>query len=370
MKIQSGRLIVELNDKTGELERIVDGQKEIVHLDAQKNGRNDARLFRVIVPRDKWFTRYIDSHEAEAPKVEKQKDAIVLHWQSCRAAGEATGVSVEVRVESVPKHEEVRFTMKVMNNGAGPAIDVMFPVLGGYTHEADMTFGGFRWAGHDTKSFFPRKIGTTYGRSHQCFFSPWYAPWIDFSGTHGGISYIVYMTQPKMSGIFVENLAGYEKGVRLAYGFLFQTVVQPGETWTSPPVGISVHNGDLRDTADRYREWANTWFTPPPGKRTLRESIGYQNVFLRGFDGTPIRTLNSIPSVAATGRKYGVDQLSVWDYISLGNYNKQDDLDLLDYTPEEYATLAAGLRKAREEGTNVNALINFRLCPPTSTVYL
>jgi len=63
-----------------------------------------------------------------------------------------------------------------------------------------------------------------------------------------------------------------------------------------------------------------------------------------------------------------VDQLCVWDYVTLGNYSKHDDLDLLDYTSPEWKTVSK-VFDVFTRGTNVSALINFRLCNPTSSLY-
>jgi hypothetical protein len=196
-----------------------------------------------------------------------------------------------------------------------------------------------------------------------------YAPWADLSGPGGGISYINYMTRPQNGHVSLENLAGHGPGLRLAWGWVFPALIKPGQVWTSDAVGVSVHTGDWHATADRYRVWMNQWFKPPPTNPRHREMIGYQNVFLRGFDGEPFRPLDAVPQIAAAGRKYGVDHLTIWDFITIGNYAKRADLDVLDYTPREKAILREGLARAKAEGTNVSALINFRLTRSNTTLF-
>jgi len=63
------------------------------------------------------------------------------------------------------------------------------------------------------------------------------------------------MREPLIGGCGIENLAGYGRGLRLAFGWTYSPVIHPGETWSSPPIGIAVHSGDWHETADRYREW-------------------------------------------------------------------------------------------------------------------
>ena len=142
---------------------------------------------------------------------------------------------------------------------------------------------------------------------------------------------------------------------------------------TCPPVGISVHDGDWHTTADNFadnfNEWVATWFKLPPTPLSTRLSIGYQNVILRSLDGMFFRGLETIPEIAAAGRKFGVDHLSLWDYITAGNYARPNNLDVLDYTQREKDTIRKGLAQAKAEGTNVSALINFRLGNPMSSAY-
>lgn len=61
--------------------------------------------------------------------------------------------------------------------------------------------------------------------------------------------------------------------------------------------------------------------------------------------------------------------LALWDYIISGNYGRPDNNDLLDYSKIEKALLKKGIAQAKAEGTNVSALINFRLANCMSSVY-
>ncbi|MBN2202457.1 hypothetical protein JW777_10915, partial [bacterium] len=375
MELRNGRTILTIDERTGSIARLTDSRTGRVHLDACEGGRSDGRLFRVLLPVPEWSSRYADSHEQAAPTITREGGKVLLRWDNLKTRDEPAGVSAETAIEMPEGSDEVRFTLKIANGGPGPVADILFPWLGGWTgiggKNKDMMILGAKTSFHPHS--FPFHTGTTYARLHQRadFGYPLtlYAPWVDLSGPGGGISYIVYPASPQNGAVSVQNLAGYGPGLRLAYGWDFPTVIRPGEQWTSPPVGISLHGGDWKETADRWRAWMETWFVPPAGKRELRESIGFQNVWLRGFDGTPFRGLDSVPAVAAAGRKYGVNQLCIWDFITLGNYSKHADRDLLDYSPEERSVLSRGLAQARTEGTNVNALINFRLGNPNQTLF-
>ncbi|MBI4474209.1 MAG: hypothetical protein HY646_16175 [Acidobacteria bacterium] len=107
----------------------------------------------------------------------------------------------------------------------------------------------------------------------------------------------------------------------------------------------------------------STWFNPAASKREFRESIGSEHVFFHYFDGTPCRSYESLPDIAAHGREYGVRELCVWDRLALGIYGSavSPGEDLLQYNYKEKEALANVIRQAREGGTDVSALVNFRL---------
>ncbi len=345
-------------------------------LNATGDQRDDGCLFRIMVPHPERFSRCCDSRQQPPPTVVHASGATVLHWEDLRISGEgASGVSAEVHI-APGDDDEIRFELCVSNNGPDDVLDVWFPILGGWT--------GLGGKGRDTMILgaysefdphgFPYFGGTTYARQHQRrsigYPGTLYAPWIDLSGPGGGLSYLLYDQIPRNGFVACENMAGYHGGpLRLMYGWVSQTEIKPGACWHSAPVGISVHAGDWHATADRYRRWMERWCQAPPTSPRLRTSIGFQNVFFRGFDGEPFRELSTVPEVAAIGRRYGVDHLCVWDYVTMGNYSKHSDRDVLDWHPAECEVLMAGLRRAADEGSNVNALINFRLTDPTSTLY-
>ena len=371
----SGRLRLVIDKNTGSIVRIEDRKTSVIHLNSMGEGRDDGRLFRIIVPSSMWSSRYADSQDAPSPNIQDDANSINIIYPELLARGEVTGVSAMVRIELASETYEARFTLKLENHGTAPITEVIFPIIGGWTGiggkgKDKMILGA--WTEFNPYSF-PRNVGTTYARWHQRRFFRYpfdlYAPWVDLSGPGGGISYINYMDRPFNGGVYLENLAGYNPGMRLAFGWTHWPLIKNGETWTSPPVAVSLHEGDWRDTADKYNTWVDTWFSPAPGRRSARASIGFQNVFLHGFDGTPIRGLESIPEIARVGRKYGVDQLCVWDFLILGNYTKHADLDILNFNDVEKEILRKGLHQAKKEGTDVSALINFRITNPMSTLY-
>ncbi len=345
----------------------MDTRSGLVHLDALGGGCSDGRLFRVNVPSDTWSSRYADSHAQATVELTREKDGLRLWYPDLVVAtGETHGVSAEVRVTPSPAADEALFTLRLENDGPTEINEVRFPWVGGWTGYGGKGLDRMALGAHnffDPHSF-PTPVGNTYALNDQRrkFLYPvnLFAPWLDVSGPIGGLSYLNYMSRPENGCISIENLAGYGSGLRLAFGWAHFIVLRAGETWTSPPVGLAVHDGDWHDTADRYRRWFETQYPPDLSRRSLRAMIGFQNVFFRGFDGSPIRSLDEIPRVAAIGREYGVEHLCVWDSLTLGNYANKGARDLTDYPAAERAVLSEGLKQAEAEGTYTSALINFR----------
>lgn len=369
MNLQSGRLRVDFDPRSGAITRVTDTVSGRVHLDAMSGDRDDARLFRLVSPRPMWFSRYLDSHEQPA-QITAAADRLIIRHPALagHGEGEPSGIATEVTVAVSPEPDELLFTIKVQNHSAEVVNEVLFPWLSAWsgqpgTHQFTLGANSQMDPGAMLR-FDQRAAGNTYARNIQRMGLEYpvrlYLPWLDLSGPGGGLSSIAYMPQATNCMLCFENLLSYRPGTKLAFGWAFLVALQPGETWQSPPVGLALHEGDWHETADRYRRWLEPRQQFAPGKRTQGDMIGFQNIFFRGFDGKPVRPLQELPRVAAVARKYGVNHLAVWDYLTLGNYSKHDPLDLLDYEGEDRRALAEGLHQARAEGSNVSALINFR----------
>ena len=373
MELCNGRLLLVMDEKTGSVRLVRDREAGLTHFDMTDESAPARSAFRLMAPSPEWPGRHCDSGDTAPPHVTQTGETVALHYPDLRAAGTATGISASVMVE--PGTDEVLFSIRVENRGELDIIETQFPWVGGWRGIGgpgkDRMIAG-ACAECDPHGY-PANRGRTYARGHQRGNVGYpvytYAPWLDISGPGGGVSLINYMRSPLNSFIAWENLRGYDPGLCLAVTWVFTNIIRPGESWESPPVGLSVHNGDWHDTADRYRAWASGWYRPAPTPRKVREAIGVQNVFFRNFDETPIRSFDTLPAVAAAGRKYGVDHLCVWDSAFLGTYMTPVKRDMLEMTEGDRAALSEGIRRARAEGTTVSALVNPRLIDPGLPVF-
>jgi len=363
-ELRNGRMVLSIDVRTGVVSRIEDSATGLVHVDAEMGGRADGRLFRLVAPSGMWWSCYADTQDQTDITCTRTDDGLTLEYPDLKAAdGEQTGLGVTVDIRPGGK-DEFEFRMQIENNGPRTVIDAAFPLVGGW-HEHSENDRICLGANSTIK---PRKLspsaGNNYARNGRrlgWFYPVWLScPWIDVSTPRGGLSYINYMEEGRNGRFWADNLAGYGDDFRLMFGWSHLIALRPGQPWSSPPMGLSVHGGDWRETANRYGAWFDAKYPPDYSRPTVRSRIGFQNVFFRGFDGTPIRSLDYISEVAASGRRYGVDMLCVWDTLTLGNYARHDPHDLTDYPSEDREKLRRGLQQAESEGTRTCALTNFR----------
>jgi len=380
MAFNAGQTKIMIDPNSCSIRALEDAGRGIRHVPAGNPSNHYCSLFRIVTPSSEWKSRYAEGAGQKAPEARSDNDKLTFKFDDLAAKdGRQTGIEAEVRICRSRAEDEIIFQLRITNRGSNDITEVVFPRIGGWT--------GLGGPGKDTillganEKFdphsLPKNFGATYARWHQRI-PEWLGiefpmrlnvPWIDISGPKGGLSYINYMTTAKNGYITVENEAGYEPGFWLAFGWAHMVCIKPGESWTSPKIGIAVHSGDWHETADRYRLWMKENLPPIRNNKSLRKSIGFQNVFFRGFDGEPIRDLAEIPAVAASARKYGVNHISVWDYTSLGNYVMRPECELLDYNESDLVKITGGIKRAVAEGSQVSLLINFRHLNPAAKWY-
>jgi len=335
------------------------------------------RLFRVMCPSALWMGRYADSHESGAPETEVSEEKLVFFYPRLRAGnGEEIGVSARVEVELPCDSAEAFFSVELKNNSSGRLQEIWFPWIGsglqveGRTDRFMLGSGEWRGLYPDPAEQFGFNLWSHHRR--QCY--PSFIPFLDISNDGRGLSYISYHEKPVVVKIMSEDLEQAPGGGSLSFAWVYYPFTLPGRAWSSPRVGIGVHQGDWHATADRYRAWADSWWKAPATPERLKASIGFQNIQVHRADGLGLYRYEDIPRLAGAGLKYGVDDLCLWTLSHFGLYCRPEaweGSDLLeerdpDYSPEG---LRSALTEAKELGVNVSALVNFRLIQRYSEVY-
>lgn len=361
MKLENGLLRLEFDERTGSLIQIEDSKSGQQFL----SDHSGSRLLKVIIPSQEWTSQFADSNESSRPRMESRNGNLIITYDSLLAAGQPSGVSARIQVDLPAGSLEALFQVQLHNDGPYEVHEVLFPWAGGWT--------GIAGPGKDQivagcVSIDPHKFplsSYTLMRLHQRKYLSYQLalklPWLDISGGGKGISYICYQEQPYVSGIAIENLKHHKEGICLSWAWVNYPFIKPGQTWTSPKVGIAVHQQDWHATADRYRIWMEGWWHAPETPDSLRTAIGFQNVQFRSWDGYEFHQFNELPALAAKGMKYGVEHLCVWDAIGQLYAQLENKEDSFIDKGERIEELRQALYETKQLGCNVSTIVNMRL---------
>ena len=373
MEITNGRTSIAFGT-SGAVARVMDAESGYVYFDAPGA---DQRLFHLVVPSPTWSSRFIagHGHEQAAPLITENRESTILRYANLEVEGKPSGISAEVILNMPEGTDEIRMSLQLTNRGDETVNTAIFPWVNGWQDPDDsdqIVLGpAFKKLLSELSHWCPAWGNDTLRHELTADY-PTFAsvPWADISGKDGGVSFVNYQRQARQFFVAAKNMPGHapQRCAGLLWGFY--AYVPPGCQWESPLIGISVHDGDWHQTADRYRQWADSWLAPA-SSRALRESIGSEHVFFNSFDGTPFHSYEEMPQIAATGRRHGVRELCVWDTPSLGIYCSQypADANLLKYGAADRQAIRRSIQQAVAEGSDVSALVNFVLLNPTLDLY-
>jgi hypothetical protein len=357
---------------TGSLVQIESLRTGGTHLGDPARGR----LFRVMCPDGRRQSRHADSHDAPTPEFDVESNRLTIRYPELLAKDGSVKVSATVQVELPPDSAEALFTLEITHHRTERLHEIRFPWVGGWTGFAgrgkDKAFCGVMpaepWP--ISPEIFSYTIGGHHRRHYFNYNDRMLLPFFDVSGDGRGLSYICYQQRPAVGRRVVENLDPEPHQLSWSWAWVHLPFARPGGTWRSPTIGIGVHESDWHATADRFRSWLDTWWKAPKPPERLRQSIGFQVVLIRNFDGVPCNRFRDIPRLAAEGRKYGVDDLCIWDAIQCV-YLRPDDGELWEeFDPTQTLDdLRAGLTEAKRAGTNMSAMPNYRLIRGNSSLY-
>ena len=361
------------DDATGCLNHVRDLASGCLHLHSPKN----ARLFRIMCPDGKWRSRYADAQDSAASDIEVEPGLLRIRYEGLAIPdGSMLDATVTVTVTLPEDGLEALFEMEIVNRGPGRLHEVRFPWVGGWSgldgRDVDRAHAGIVPVKlyPDVPETLTQNLAGSRRRRYVSYGVGMQLPFFDVSGRSGGLSYICYQDKPRLGGMSFENLDREPNGMSASWSWVHFPFVKPGTTWRSPVLGIAVHQGDWRKTADRFRTWADSWWTPAPTPNRLYRTLGLQTVQLRGFDGKPFFRNDEIPRLAREGLAVGLEDLCVWDPITQV-YLRPDDGDIWEeFDPERnLKQFRDGVAEARALGVNLSTLMNYRLIRERSSLY-
>ncbi len=373
VRLENSFMSIGFDEATGNLVELVDKATGRVLLNSSKY----ARLFRVVAPSQRWLARYADSHHARRPDIFESPGELTISYRTLEAIDGEMQVAAMVRVILPDDSPEAILTLTLTNHGKDRAHEVRFPWIGGWNGidgpEHDKALLGcipVSLCVSDEKEIFQYNLGNSHRRTYYSNVGM-ILPFVDISGKDCGISYINHGEKPRAGGVVVENLDPEPNGFAMSFSWVHMPFVENDQMWTSPPIGIGVHSGDWHATSERYRTWANKWWRAPATPEALRESIGFQTVQMRTFEGLPNFMFKGLPKMAEDGLQYGVTDLCVWDPIA-AIYLRPDDGDFWEeYDPtQSIDDLRYSLALVREMGVNASTLVNYRLIRQRTPQYM
>ncbi len=375
MQIATKRTVIEWT-RNG-IARVVDRSTGHTYFEAVANA---AIGFHITVPTPTWSSRAATSADAETFDEAEHPDGATFRYADFKVGGERIDLQADVSVRIAPDADEIRLRLTIINRESEAVAGVCFPWLNGWASPGDPARDRVL-LGPGVAPFNPASLASDwriawangFGEETAADFpTRTHVPWMDISGERGGLSFINYQHLPRQCYSAAKNLAGFNGATCLPSLFWgFHAYIPPGREWDSPEIGIAVHDGDWHQTADRYRTWVGSTIPSAPPNRRLRESIGSLHVWFEGFDGSPHNAVTDLPRIAAAARDFGVRELCVWDRLTMGVYGTayEPEEDVLKYPAAKKAALSNAIRTAVEAGSDVSALINFRLMNPLRQVY-
>jgi hypothetical protein len=134
--------------------------------------------------------------------------------------------------------------------------------------------------------------------------------------------------------------------------------IRPGESWTSAPARLSVHEGDWHATADAHREWLETWIRKPDRPARFAEAIGWHFYFMKHQDGLVLNTYEDLPKMAEASLAAGCPYLLVFGWQTGGHDNNYLYRYVSNETWGGAEALRTAVRKVRDMGAEIIPFFN------------
>ena len=350
--LENACIRVALDEKTGAFQSIYDKRKSYEYLIPVER----AALFRLMTPDGDAQCRHVDSRD---PIITVSETTATLTY--CLNGIEAVA---EIRLQG----DEILTELRLDNRGSDIIEEVMFPRVCGVGPAPQ---GAFVWP-----CFWRRKFddvfGKDFGGDHRTW-NDWTqkqlarypshltTAWCDYGNQDHGLALEGRHTDFSMMDFFVHKVVEKDREPArrsLDLCTVHPRRVKPGETYSSSPVCIRVHEGDWHTVARAHREWLETWVQKPDRPARFAESIGWHFFFMKHQDGLEVWKYADLPDMARAALAAGCPYLLLFGWQVGGHDNNY----FYRYFPNEgwggQEALAAAVEQCRALGGELMPFYN------------
>jgi hypothetical protein len=190
--------------------------------------------------------------------------------------------------------------------------------------------------------------------------------WYELTNGDRGIYFASYDSTFMAGALRVSRL--FDAGGVLQFMFAKYLFLRQGETWTSGDYVTSPHPGTWHTGAQKYRQWANTWFRPKPKPEWVEQVKGMYLVIMRQQYGERMWSYRDLPLLSEDARKSGIDMVALFGWTEAGHDNRYPV-----YQPDPEmggeAALREGLAEVAKAGGRTILYINGHIMDAGSPFY-
>jgi hypothetical protein len=379
--VETGEIRVAVDPATGAL-------VELAHRGLGISLIGEPRLaasFRLLLPTPGHRGRQLDGESQPPPRIARTSQGLVVRWDDLRDDEGTYDVGVELRVKV--DGDAVTFVAHVENRGPHVVEELQCPLLGGLANDAEADDWIFQR--HDMwkteRRRFYREFPSDMWSDPPFYYRPVTSlPWCSLfdERRRRGVYLGVHDPQPRLSVLVdglhpnsaypsrwptADDLAdGTPIGAILGWGHF--PFVQPGDSWTSPPVVVHFHEGTWYEAADYYREWFTSHAPLDKRDSWLHHEDAWQSTIISFPDDTILYRFADLPQLARDAKAYGINviQLDGWDVGGLDRGYPQYEPDPRLGTRQE---LIDAIAACQAEGVRVLLFANAQIVNVGTDLY-
>lgn len=284
-----------------------------------------ADFFRIMIDDDYLREITVPSHLQEGSVTKEGNKTTIFYPQLVDETGRVFHVELTVYIENTG--DDIRFSSRVTNHDKVRVNEVQLPFLdfsmvADVNRENDVLYRS-RGMGERIKNPWEvlEKDHTEYmAADYKEVWSPLMYPRpssMAWMGLQSGKKFLYIGRHDHPFHTCVMNAGKNARGEepRLIFTICHFPLVLENETINTAEVVVSMFDGDWRDGAKKYRDWANsTWWTKRERKEWVTNFTGWQRVILRHQYGEVFWKYKDLLQVYENGKKYGIDTIMVFGW--------------------------------------------------------